>query len=65
VASRTIEPDDVAIVVVGDRSVVEGPLERLGLGEVTIATVEDILGPPRLASPHPAAENDETHPVRR
>jgi predicted Zn-dependent peptidase len=45
VAARHVRPDDVAIVVVGDRSVIEEPLRRAGLGEVKIATVEDILGP--------------------
>ncbi len=49
VAARWIDPEDVAVVVVGDRAQVEAELRALGIGPVETLTVEDVLGPaPRL-----------------
>jgi hypothetical protein len=35
----------MALVVVGDRKAVEGPLRALGLGTVRTLTVDDVMGP--------------------
>ncbi len=44
-ARKYVRPDDVAIVVVGDRARVEAGIRELGLGEVRVLSVEDVLGP--------------------
>jgi zinc protease len=46
VAEKYLDPDRVAIIVVGDRSVIEPGIRALDLGTVHVATVEDVLGPP-------------------
>jgi predicted Zn-dependent peptidase len=46
VARRYIQPDREAVVVVGDRKTIEGGLQALKLGPVTILSVDDIFGPP-------------------
>jgi predicted Zn-dependent peptidase len=46
VARKYIDPDRVAIVVVGDRSKIEGGVRALELGPLRLLTVEDVLGPP-------------------
>lgn len=49
-ASRYIQPDRFLIVVVGDRATVEAPLARLGLGPLTVLSIDEALGPaPRLS----------------
>jgi predicted Zn-dependent peptidase len=49
VARRYLDPDRVAIIVVGDRSVIEPGIRALNLGTVHTATIADVLGPaPRL-----------------
>ena len=45
VAARYIDPDRMAIVVVGDWSVVGDEVQALGLGPVEVLSVEDVLGP--------------------
>jgi predicted Zn-dependent peptidase len=45
VARQYLDPDRVAIVVVGDRSVIEPGIRALNLGTVHVATIEDVLGP--------------------
>jgi zinc protease len=54
-ARAWVTPDDVAVVVVGDREKVLAPIQALGLGPVQTLTVDDVLGPaPRpLASAAP------------
>ncbi len=44
-AEAEVDPRTIAIVVVGDRSKVEGPLRALNLGTVRTLTVEDVMGP--------------------
>jgi predicted Zn-dependent peptidase len=44
-AARYIQPDKFAVVVVGDRKVIEAPIRALKLGPVEVLTVEQVLGP--------------------
>ena len=44
-AARYIQPDKFAVVVVGDRKVVEAGIRGLNLGPVEVMTVEQALGP--------------------
>lgn len=44
VAARYVDPARMAVVVVGDWSVVGESVEALGLGPVTVLSVEDVLG---------------------
>jgi hypothetical protein len=46
VARATIDPDNIAVVLVGDRKVIEQPVKALGLGKIILRTVDDVLGPP-------------------
>jgi predicted Zn-dependent peptidase len=45
VADARIHPDRMAIVVVGDRSRIEAGIRALGLGELVVLSVADVLGP--------------------
>lgn len=45
VARQYIDPDHLAIIVVGDRSVIESQIQELDLGTIRYLTVEDVLGP--------------------
>ena len=44
-AEAVVDPGRLAVVVVGDRKAVEAPLRALGLGEMRLLTVEDVMGP--------------------
>jgi predicted Zn-dependent peptidase len=44
VARQYIDPDHVAIVLVGDSKVIEGPVSSLKLGPIVHETVDDVLG---------------------
>jgi predicted Zn-dependent peptidase len=44
-ADAEVDPRNIAIVVVGDRSKVEGPIRALNLGPIRNLTVEDVMGP--------------------
>ena len=44
-AQTYITPEQMAVVVVGDRSVIEADVRALGLGPVTTLTIDDVLGP--------------------
>ena len=44
VAEKYLDPEKIAIVLVGDRSVIEKPVESLQLGPITHKSVEDVLG---------------------
>jgi zinc protease len=44
VARRYIDPDNIAIVVVGDRNAIEEQIRRLDLGPLQILEVADVLG---------------------
>jgi zinc protease len=45
VARKYIVPDRMTIVVVGDRSRVEAGIRALKLGDLTVKSIEDVLGP--------------------
>jgi zinc protease len=45
-ASRYIDPANIAVVVVGDRKAVEGPLRASGLSPTRTLSVDDVMGPP-------------------
>ena len=45
VAREFIVPSEMAIIVVGDREVIEEGIRALGLGPVHNLTIEDVLGP--------------------
>lgn len=45
VAKQYVDPDNIAVVVVGDREVIGAGVEALGLGPIRQLTVEDVLGP--------------------
>ena len=42
-AARYIQPDKMAVVVVGDRRVIEGPIRQLNLGPVTFITIDELF----------------------
>ena len=44
VAKKYIDPERIAIIVVGDRSQVEQGIRNLKLGELRLLTVDDVLG---------------------
>ena len=44
-AARYIQPDKFAVVIVGDRKVIEPGIRALNLGPVEVLTVEQALGP--------------------
>jgi len=44
-ADASVDPRHIAIVVVGDRAKIEGPVRALNLGPVRGLTVEDVMGP--------------------
>jgi predicted Zn-dependent peptidase len=41
-AARHIQPDKMAVVIVGDRKVIEAPVRALNLGPVTVVTPEEV-----------------------
>jgi len=45
VARKYIDPDNIALVVVGDRSVVEPQIRALKLGTLRLLSVDEVLGP--------------------
>jgi zinc protease len=45
-ASRYIQPDKFAVVIVGDRKVIEPGIRALNLGSIEFMTVEQAVGPP-------------------
>jgi zinc protease len=42
-AARFIQPERMAVVVVGDRKLIEGPIRALNLGPVTIVPIDDLF----------------------
>ena len=42
-AARYIQPDKMAVVVVGDRRVIEGPIRQLNLGPVNIVGIDELF----------------------
>ena len=49
VARRYVDPERVAVVVVGDRALVEAKMRALNLGPFTVQSADDVLGPARPA----------------
>jgi zinc protease len=45
VARETIDPDNLVVVLVGDRKVLEQPVKSLDLGPIVDKTIDDVLGP--------------------
>ncbi|MGH7566615.1 MAG: M16 family metallopeptidase [Gemmatimonadota bacterium] len=54
VARRYLDPDRVAIIVVGDRAAIEPGIRALNLGTVHTATIADVLGPAPQLSENPS-----------
>ena len=44
-AAKYIQPDKFAVVIVGDRKVIEAPIRALDLAPVEVLTVDQVLGP--------------------
>jgi predicted Zn-dependent peptidase len=42
-SARYIQPDKMAVVVVGDRKVIEGPIRQLNLGPVNIVPIDELF----------------------
>ncbi len=42
-AARYIQPDKMAVVVVGDRKSIEGPIRQLDLGPINIVAIDDLF----------------------
>ena len=42
-AARYIQPDKMAVVVVGDRKVIEGPIRQLNLGPINFITIDELF----------------------
>ena len=42
-AARYIQPDKMAVVVVGDRRVIEGPIRQLNLGPVNAVSIDELF----------------------
>jgi zinc protease len=44
VAKKYLDPEKVAIIIVGDRKTIEKPIAELNLGRIVNLTIEDVLG---------------------
>jgi len=42
-AARYVQPEKMAVVVVGDRAKIEGPIRALNLGPITIVPIDDLF----------------------
>ncbi len=42
-AARYVQPDRMAVVVVGDRKVIEGPIRLLNLGPINIVSIDELF----------------------
>ncbi len=52
VAAATVDPGNVAIVIVGDRAKIEKGIQQLDLGQTNVLTVDQLMGPPpKIAAP--------------
>ena len=45
VARQYIDPDNITIFIVGDRAKIEAQVRQQNLGDITLMTVVDVLGP--------------------
>ena len=43
VAERYIQPDKFAVVIVGDRKVIEPGIKALNLGPITIVEIDEVM----------------------
>lgn len=50
VAREYVDPDRIAIIIVGDRERIEAPLRALELAPVEVLSVADVLGPPPVVA---------------
>jgi hypothetical protein len=50
VATKYIQPDRLAVVVVGDRKVIEPGIRALNLGTIKALGIDDVFGPPPAPS---------------
>jgi zinc protease len=46
VAKKTIDPEKIVVVLVGDREKIEEPVRRLNLGPMEFRSIDDVLGKP-------------------
>jgi predicted Zn-dependent peptidase len=44
VADKYVQPDRFAVVVVGDRQKIEGPIKALNIGPIKVVTVDEVFG---------------------
>ncbi len=44
-AREHVDPDNIAIIIIGDRAVVEEQVQALDLGPIQVLSVDDVLGP--------------------
>jgi predicted Zn-dependent peptidase len=44
VAERYVRPEALLVVVVGDRTAIEGPVRALGLAPLTVLSIDDVMG---------------------
>jgi len=42
-AAQYIQPDKMAVVVVGDRKLIEGPIRQLNLGPINFITIDELF----------------------
>jgi predicted Zn-dependent peptidase len=56
VAAASVDPGNVAIVIVGDRAKIEKGLQQLNLGQANVLTVDQLMGPPPKIPPPPKPE---------
>lgn len=52
VAREYIDPERVAVIVVGDKEVIEDAVRALNLGPMRVLSIEDVLGPPPVVGSH-------------
>jgi len=45
-ARKYVQPDKMAVMIVGDLKTIEAPVRALNLGPITIMTIDGIFGPP-------------------
>jgi zinc protease len=45
VAQKYVQPDHLAVVVVGDQKVIEPGIRALNLGPITVMTIDEVFGP--------------------
>jgi predicted Zn-dependent peptidase len=46
-AQQYIQPDHLAIVIVGDRKTIEPPIRALNLGSIRLMSIDEVFAPAR------------------